>query len=89
MAGSTGSHDVGGLLDDAPIDIHSGDKKYQHWEVQTHCLLTLLAKKGLITVDEVGRCNTKQGRDGVWQQAAELAFSCLVLAEPQRNRGSA
>ncbi|KAL0020286.1 hypothetical protein WJX77_001565 [Trebouxia sp. C0004] len=28
-------------------------KKYQLWELQTHCLVTLLAKRGFLTVDEV------------------------------------
>ena len=53
MAGTTGYHDVGGLGDDSQIDIQSGSKKYKQWELQTHCLMTLLAKQGLITVDEV------------------------------------
>lgn len=53
MAGTTGSHDVGGSLTDAPIDIDSGSKKYKLWEVQTHCLVTSISKKGLLTVDEV------------------------------------
>lgn len=55
MAGTTGTHDVGGLDDEVgPIDVDSGSRKYKLWELQTHCLLTLLSKKGLITVDEVG-----------------------------------
>lgn len=55
MAGTTGTHDLGGLEDDGAIDIASGNKKYQLWELQTHCLVTLLCKQGLLTVDEV-RC---------------------------------
>ena len=53
MAGTTGVHDVGGLSVDAAIDIASGHKKFQLWEMQTHCLVTLLCKCGLLTVDEV------------------------------------
>lgn len=53
MAGALGPHDVGGLVDESPIDVESGTKKYKLWELQTHCLLTLLSKQGLITVDEV------------------------------------
>ncbi len=53
MAGTTGTHDVGGMLDDAAIDVASGSKKYKLWELQTHWLVTLLSKKGLLTVDEV------------------------------------
>lgn len=54
MAGTTGPHDVGGVDEDfGPIDIASGSKKYKLWETQTHCLLTLLSKKGLMSVDEV------------------------------------
>lgn len=53
MAGTTGRHDLGGIVDDAPIDVDSGTKKYKLWEVQTHSLLSLLSKKGLLTVDEV------------------------------------
>ena len=53
MAGMTGRHDVGGIVDDAPIDVESGTKRYQIWELQTHCLVTLISKKGLLTVDEV------------------------------------
>ena len=53
MAGTTGGHDVGGIADDAPIDVVSGTKKYKLWEVQTHSLVSLLSKKGLLTVDEV------------------------------------
>lgn len=58
MAGTTGTHDIGGLDDESgPIDVESGSKKYKLWELQTHCLVTLLSKKGLITVDEViARC---------------------------------
>ena len=37
----------------APIDVDSGTKKYKLWEMQTHCLVTLISKKGLLTVDEV------------------------------------
>ena len=53
MAGTTGTHDLGGLEDDGAIDIASGNKKYQLWELQTYCLVTLLCKQGLLTVDEV------------------------------------
>lgn len=53
MAGTTGTHDVGGILDGGAIDIDSGSKKYKLWEMQTHCMLTLLAKQGLLSVDEV------------------------------------
>ena len=53
MAGTTGYHDVGGGMENAPIDVDSGTKKYKLWEVQTHCLMTLISKKGLLTVDEV------------------------------------
>lgn len=53
MAGTTGVHDVGGMSVDAAIDVASGHKKYQLWELQTHCLVTLLSKRGLLTVDEV------------------------------------
>lgn len=55
MAGTTGTHDVGGILDGGAIDIDSGSKKYKLWEMQTHCMLTLLAKQGLLSVDEVRR----------------------------------
>ncbi|DBB01372.1 TPA: hypothetical protein ACH3X1_000040 [Trebouxia sp. C0004] len=55
MTGTTGVHDVGGLLVDAAIDVASGHKKYQLWELQTHCLVTLLAKRGFLTVDELRR----------------------------------
>lgn len=44
---------MGGSSDDAPIDVDSGSKKYKLWEMQTHCLVTLISKKGLLTVDEV------------------------------------
>lgn len=54
MAGTTGRHDMGGIKDDAPIDVHSGTKKYKLWEMQTHSLVSLLSKQGLLTVDEVG-----------------------------------
>lgn len=40
-------------MENAPIDVDSGTKKYKLWEVQTHCLMTLISKKGLLTVDEV------------------------------------
>ena len=56
MAGTTGVHDVGGLSVDTAIDVASGHKKYQLWELQTHCLVTLLSKRGLLTVDEVCLC---------------------------------
>ncbi len=56
MAGTTGVHDVGGLSVDAAIDVASGHKKYQLWELQTHCLVTLLSKRELLTVDEVCLC---------------------------------
>lgn len=56
MAGTTGIHDVGGLSVDAAIDVASGHKKYQFWELQTHCIVTLLSKRGLLTVDEVCLC---------------------------------
>ncbi len=44
---------MGGIKSDAPIDVESGTKKYKLWEVQTHSLVSLLSKKGLLTVDEV------------------------------------
>lgn len=53
MAGTTGRHDVGGSIENAPIDVDSGTKEYKLWEMQTHCLVTLISKKGLLTVDEV------------------------------------
>ena len=53
MAGTLGTHDVGGLANELPIDIASGAKKYKQWELQTHCLVTLLSKQGLLSVDEV------------------------------------
>jgi len=53
MAGTTGAHDIGGLSVNAAIGVASGHKKYQLWELQTHCLVTLLSKCGLLTVDEV------------------------------------
>ena len=92
MAGTTGTHDVGGLDDEVgPIDVDSGSKKYKLWELQTHCLLTLLSKKGLITVDEVGVvlllfvfaavCNA------IFAVAFKLAtLNFLFLAGTERNR---
>lgn len=53
MAGTTGYHDVGGSTENELIDVDSGTKKYKLWEMQTHCLVTLISKKGLMTVDEV------------------------------------
>ena len=40
-------------MENGPIDVDSGTKKYKLWEVQTHSLVTLISKKGLLTVDEV------------------------------------
>lgn len=54
MAGTTGAHDVGGLdAESGQIDVGSGSKKYKLWEIQTHCLVMSLYKKGYFTVDEV------------------------------------
>ncbi|KAL3136313.1 hypothetical protein ABBQ38_005578 [Trebouxia sp. C0009 RCD-2024] len=66
MAGTTGRHDVGGIADDAPIDVGSGTKKYKLWEVQTHSLVSLLSKQGLLTVDELRR-----GIEGLPDPASE------------------
>ena len=81
MAGITGRHDVGGITDDAPIDVSSGSKKYKLWEVQTHSLVSLLSKKGLLTVDEV--------EDAVQFSPPLWAFRCPTVAAEKRPRGTA
>ncbi|KAK9812957.1 hypothetical protein WJX72_006391 [[Myrmecia] bisecta] len=53
MFARTGVHDLGGVPDDAPLDL--AEPPVAFWHRQTHALLTMLSRKGLITVDELRR----------------------------------
>ncbi|MCI0637737.1 MAG: nitrile hydratase subunit beta, partial [Gemmataceae bacterium] len=45
-------HDMGGLPA-GPID--QSEHKYEPWEKRTHAMLSLLARRGVMTVDELRR----------------------------------
>jgi nitrile hydratase len=53
--GAGGVHDVGGLVSLLGLKIDVSDPALQLWEQETHALLIVLVKEGLLTTDELRR----------------------------------
>jgi hypothetical protein len=55
-----GVHDLGGLIE-LPLD--QGEHDYAPWEKRVHAIRELLAKKGLLRVDELRRTVESMGEE--------------------------